>query len=74
MHLCTICETIFLVGGPWKSNGTLEKSLKNPWKKVAIFCINPGLVYSVVAYPYKSLLDKHSIFNSLDAMSFQGLK
>ena len=31
--------------------------LKSPWKIVAIFCTNPGLVYSVVAYPYKSLLD-----------------
>ena len=29
MHLCTICEIIFLVGGPWKSNVALEKSLKN---------------------------------------------
>ena len=29
MHFCTICEIIFLVGGPWKSNVVLEKSLKN---------------------------------------------
>ena len=29
---------------------------------------------SVVAYPDKSLLDNHSIFNSLDAMPFQSLK
>ena len=29
MHFCTICEIIFLVGSPWKSNVVLEKSLKN---------------------------------------------
>ena len=29
IHFCTICEIIFLVGGPWKSNVVLEKSLKN---------------------------------------------
>ena len=29
MHFYTICEIIFLVGGPWKSNVVFEKSLKN---------------------------------------------
>ena len=29
VHFCTICEILFLVGGPWKSNVVLEKSLKN---------------------------------------------
>ena len=29
VHFCTICEIIFLVGRPWKSNIALEKSLKN---------------------------------------------
>ena len=29
MHFCKICETTFLVGGPWKSNVVLEKSLKD---------------------------------------------
>ena len=29
MHFCTICEIKFLVGGRWKSNVVLEKSLKN---------------------------------------------
>ena len=43
MHFCTICEIIFLVGCPWKSNVVLEKSLKSPWKMVAIFCMNPVL-------------------------------
>ena len=43
MHFCTICEIIFLVGCLWKSNVVLEKSLKSPWKMVAIFCMNPGL-------------------------------
>ena len=42
MHFCTICEIIFLVGCPWKSNVVLEKSLKSPWKMVATFCMNPG--------------------------------
>ena len=28
VDFCTICEIIFLVGGPWKSNVILEKSLK----------------------------------------------
>ena len=37
MHLCTICEIVFLVGGPWKSNVAPEKSLKNS----CIFCMNP---------------------------------
>ena len=41
VHFCTVCEIIFPVGGLWKSNVTLEKSLKSPWKKVAIFLINP---------------------------------
>ena len=31
MHLCTICEIIFLVGGPWKANVALEKSLENSY-------------------------------------------
>ena len=29
VHFFTICEILFLVGGPWKSNVVLEKSLKN---------------------------------------------
>ena len=28
---CTIRETVFLLGGPWKFNVVLEKSLKNGW-------------------------------------------
>ena len=28
VHFCTICEILFLVGGPWKSNVVLEKSWK----------------------------------------------
>ena len=41
VHFCTTCEIIFLVGGPWKSNVVLEKSLKSSWKMIAIFCMNP---------------------------------
>ena len=29
VYFCTICEIIFLEGGPWKSNVVLEKSLEN---------------------------------------------
>ena len=29
VHFCTICEIIFLVGGPWKYNVVLEESLKS---------------------------------------------
>ena len=31
VHFYTICEIIFLVGVPWKSDVVLEKSLKNGW-------------------------------------------
>ena len=38
--LCTNLWRTFLVGGPCKLNGVLEKSLK----MVGIFCMNPGLI------------------------------
>ena len=31
VNFCTIRETVFLLGGPWKFNVVLEKSLKNGW-------------------------------------------
>ena len=44
VHFCTICEIVFLVGGPWKSDVVLEKSLKNgcnllyePWTDWIIY-------------------------------------
>ena len=37
MHLCTICEIMFPVGGPWEANVTLG----TPWKIVAIFMYEP---------------------------------
>ena len=37
MYFYRICEIIFLVGGPLKSNGVLENSLRNGWN----FCMNP---------------------------------
>ena len=41
VDFCVICEITILVGGPWKSNVVIVKSLKSP-KKVAIICVNPG--------------------------------
>ena len=62
MHFCTICEIIFLVGCPWKSNVVLEKSLKSPWKMVAIFCMNPGKISGirtlVLSHWYPSFIDQ----------------
>ena len=60
MHFCTICEIIFLVGGPWKSNVVLEKSLKNG----CIFCMNP--INSAKVVPFLvylwSIYDSYSDF------------
>ena len=36
MHFCTICEIIFLVGGPWKSNVVLEK-----WLQFFVWTVDP---------------------------------
>ena len=44
VDFCTICEIIFLVGSPWKSNVVLEKSLK----MVAIFGMNPDYVIALL--------------------------
>ena len=44
VDFCTICEIMFLVGSPWKSNVVLEKSLK----MVAIFGMNPDYVITLL--------------------------
>ena len=38
---------MFLIGGPWKSNVVLEKSLRSPLKMVAIICMNSVRVFTV---------------------------
>ena len=66
---CRICEIIFLVGGPWKSNVILEKSLRNGCN----FCMNPGVNLLSLNLLWNHLIkygwDKYVLDSSLMSMT-----
>ena len=63
VHFFTMYEITFLVGGPWKSNVVLEKSLKNGCN----YLYEPCSMYS----PWLKILNHFSIITHKHIWTFK---